>query len=285
MKGNKLNGILWILISIFFLGVLIRGLTGKNWHNFRFWTWGWNPKVMNNKIHINVNGKDKDTVEEPEFIPDDDYTIYTFDSDEISHFDVNIVSEELTVSPVPDSDQIKIMIKNNVDTRKYFKVYKNGNTLNVERKSTKLINIPGLNKTEIIIQVPDTLYSSASFNNVSGKTQIENLKARKLSANNVSGKIEIKNCEGKIKTGNVSGKIQIQQKQLKNDIDAESVSGKIEITLPKNADFTADFETVSGSVKTDFEKTGKKEGTISNGDRTYDLHMETVSGSIEVNAF
>ena len=135
------------------------------------------------------------------------------------------------------------------------------------------------------MQVPDILFTSASFDNVSGTTQIENLKTRKLSVNNVSGKTEIKNCEGKIKTQNVSGKIQIQQNQLKNDIDAECVSGKIEIILPKNADFTADYETVSGSVKTDFTKTGKKEGTISNGERTYDLYLETVSGSIEVKAF
>ena len=281
MKGNKLNGILWILIAIFFLGVLIRGLTGKKWHNFRFWTWGWNPKVLDNKIHFN----EKDFEEESDFIPRDDYSVYTFSADDISNLNINIVSENFSISPVSASDEIKVLIQNNIDTKKYFKIYKNDNTLNIERKSTKKLNFHGLTRTEIIMQVPDILFTSASFDNVSGTTQIENLKTRKLSVNNVSGKTEIKNCEGKIKTQNVSGKIQIQQNQLKNDIDAESVSGKIEIILPKNADFTADYETVSGSVKTDFTKTGKKEGTISNGERTYDLYLETVSGSIEVKAF
>ena len=281
MKGNKLNGILWILIAIFFLGVLIRGLTGKKWHNFRFWTWGWNPKVLDNKIHFN----EKDFEEESDFIPRDDYSVYTFSADDISNLNINIVSENFSISPVSASDEIKVLIQNNIDTRKYFKIYKNDNTLNIERKSTKKLKFHGLTRTEIIMQVPDILFTSASFDNVSGTTQIENLKTRKLSVNNVSGKTEIKNCEGKIKTQNVSGKIQIQQNQLKNDIDAECVSGKIEIILPKNADFTADYETVSGSVKTDFTKTGKKEGTISNGERTYDLYLETVSGSIEVNAF
>ena len=281
MKGNKLNCILWILIAIFFLGVLIRGLTGKNWHNFRFWTWGWEPKVLDNKIHFN----EKDLEEESDFIPRDDYSVYTFSADDISNLNINIVSENFSISPVSASDEIKVLIQNNIDTRKYFKIYKNDNTLNIERKSTKKLKFHGLTRTKIIMQVPDILFTSASFDNVSGTTQIENLKTRKLSVNNVSGKTEIKNCEGKIKTQNVSGKIQIQQNQLKNDIDAECVSGKIEIILPKNADFTADYETVSGSVKTDFTKTGKKEGTISNGERTYDLYLETVSGSIEVNAF
>ncbi len=282
MKANKINGILWILIALFLLGVLIRGLNGNNWRNFRFWTWGWNTKTLENKIHAGNENLIND--EDWNFESTDDYSIFTYNAKDISNIETNLVSEKLFVSPASSSDEIKVMIQNNVDVKKYYKVYKSGNTLVAERKSTSKINIHGIRETEVIIQVPDTLYNSASFNNVSGKIELENIKARKLSVNNVSGKTLINNCEGRIKTDNVSGKTEIIQSQLKNDIDSQSVSGKIEIHLTKDSNFTADFETVSGSVKSDFSKVGKKSGTISNGSRDYDIQLETVSGSIEINS-
>jgi len=274
MKENKINSLVWFLVALFLLGVLLRSLSGKDWRNFRFWTWFSKSDSAIGKTESNSWD---------DSISDEDFIIYTFDSDEIENLDINTVSETLKVISSPDQDDIKVCIQNKADVRSIFNVSKKGSTLVLERKKNNKIYIHGFNELEVLVKLPDNIYSFAQINSVSGSILIEDLKARKTEVNNVSGRIEIENCEGKLKTGNVSGRTVISLDKLKNNITAESVSGKIEINLPEESDFTADFETVSGSVKADFEKHGKKEGTISNGSRTYDLQFETVSGSIEVN--
>lgn len=284
MKGNKINGILWLIITLLLTGMLIRGLSGKKLHNKKSWIWHIGPKTKANvEVDFNeYNISSDDTLDE--YISSEDFTVYTFDAAEITNMDINSVSEKMFVIASPNQTDIQISISNTIDVRKYFKVYKIGDTVKVERKSTTGVTIHAFNDTEIYVRIPDKTFNSITLNNVSGRIEAENIKARKNEINCVSGKIEMSNCEGKLRSSNVSGKTEITVHELKNTIHAETVSGKLELYLPKSADFSADFETVSGSVKTDFTKTGKKEGTISNGSRTYDLQLETVSGSIEVNA-
>jgi len=299
MRENKINSLIWFLIAVFLLGILIRGLSGEDWRDLRFWAWGskhekvsgktekksrknlsWEDKLENaleNAFDGDTKYSDEDSLSEA------DYVKFTFNAEDISKLDINTVSERLLVTSSPDQEDIKVLIQNNFDVTKFFNVAKKGDTLVVERKKTTKINIHGFNNSEVIVKLPDTLFDSATFNSVSGKLSVENVKARKIDTGNVSGKTEITNGEGKIHAENVSGKIEIDLDEVKNNIKAETVSGKIEITVPGKTDFIADYETVSGSVKTDFEKHGKKDGTISNGNRTYDFQLETVSGSIEVN--
>lgn len=114
-----------------------------------------------------------------EYISSDDFTVYTFDANEIANLDINAVSEKLFITASPDQKDIKISIQNTVDVKKYFKVYKTGDTVKVERKPKKGITIHTFNETEIYVKIPDMIFNTITLNNVSGRIEAESIKARK----------------------------------------------------------------------------------------------------------
>ncbi len=281
MKGNKINALLWFLLALFFLTILIRGLSGRNWRNIKFWTW-------NNNSTSDWDLDDSVYIQEDS---DGDYVTYSYDVEKVNDIEIGVVSSHIKCYTVSDTGKIEIKISDNIDVRKYFDVKLTGTTLSVKRKPkvNNGINIQIGTKifsdaTEVIVLLPETVFNSISLENVSGRTSVKNISARKVNIENVSGKVEAENIQGRTKLHSVSGSIECTLDELKNNLEAGSVSGSLEINLPGKADFEAEYETVSGSVKTDFNKKGKREGTISNGSRTYDLQFETVSGSIKVNS-
>lgn len=291
MRGNKINGILWILIAVFLMGVLIRGLSGKDYRNMKFWTWHIPEKnILKGKIYINgkeygrmkSNSIDSENLQTTDY--EEGYTTYSFDVKKIHSLDLNTVSSKIQCFTSNKTDKVEIKFSDNIDVKRLYEVGLKGTTLYLKRKSkVSFINIH--DATEVIVSVPETMFDSIKVESVSGRIDAKNLSARNIEISNVSGRIETENLKGKLRLNTVSGRAVYTTDELKNNLDIESVSGTIEINIPKNADFAADFKTVSGSVTTDFTKTGKKEGTITNGDRTYDLRLETVSGSIKIFSF
>lgn len=274
MKGNKINGILWILIGVFLTCIMIRGINGKDWRNLKFWSWHIGPDTS------------WDSDEYPDSVTDE-YLEWTFDGNEIENIEIEVVSSAVRCFSSSDTDSIKVQISNNVDVKKYYNVGLTGKTLNVKRKtfhSTGITNAVNTSAKEVIVTIPVVLFDKISIENVSGRIELSNLLARKVNIESVSGKIIARNIEGKVKIENVSGKIEYSVGELKNNIEIESVSGKIKMALPEESDFICSYETVSGSVKSDFKKHGKKSGEIVNGSEKYEIQLETVSGGIEVNS-
>ena len=73
----------------------------------------------------------------------------------------------------------------------------------------------------------------------------------------------------------VSGEVRISCTAHPDEIDFNSVSGNLRLTLPKGScRYTLDFSTVSGDRDTD--------RFISGGDETCDITAETVSGNVEL---
>ncbi|MCQ2596929.1 MAG: DUF4097 domain-containing protein [Treponema sp.] len=290
MRGNKLNGILWLIIAVFLLGVLVRGLTGEDYRNMKFWTWHI-PSKNNVNVKIHINDKDysnsnPDEIDSDDVDPadiEDGFVTYSFDSKKINNLDLSTASSSMMCFSSSKADKVEIKISDNIDVRSLYEIKLKGSTLVMNRKPKVNIGVVHDAK-EIIVILPETLFDSITLADVSGRITAKKLSARKVEISNVSGRIEAENITGKLKLGTVSGRIVYSTNELKNNLEAESVSGRIEVELPEDADFAADFETVSGSINTDFNKTGKKSGTITNGDRTYDLRFETVSGSIYVNS-
>lgn len=277
MKGNKLNAILWLLLGVFLTVLLIRGINGKSWKNFKFWTWH----------NETVKDWDEDFDRDADWETENDYVKWSFDSEDIRNIEVEIVSAHLTCKVSDDTDKIEVLISNNTDVRKIYSVGVNDSTFYLRRKAKVQIGIiPAINSSakEIILILPDTVFDKMKIDNVSGRTDVKNLRGRKINIDNVSGKINAENLNGKVYLNSVSGKIECRIEELKNNLQANSVSGKIEMNISKDADFLCEFETVSGSVETDFHKAGKKSGEISNGSEEYELKVETVSGSIEINS-
>ncbi|MDL2319221.1 hypothetical protein LJC74_09160, partial [Eubacteriales bacterium OttesenSCG-928-A19] len=65
------------------------------------------------------------------------------------------------------------------------------------------------------------------------------------------------------------------------ELDVEAVSGSITVYLSKNTGFTAELDTLSGSISSDFaEMNGRRQARY--GDGSAALRFESVSGSVSI---
>ena len=123
---------------------------------------------------------------------------------------------------------------------------------------------------------------------VSGDLRIESLDLDNLILNTTSGYVNIIDFSGNLKADSVSGDINVGYRVFENNVDIKTISGKVKIDLPQNAEFYLKTNTVSGEVDTkfpitiiSFNKMNQLEGTVGTGDNR--IIVDTVSGSIYLN--
>jgi lia operon protein LiaG len=157
------------------------------------------------------------------------------------------------------------------------------------------VYIPQDYRENIIIDTvsADVDISNLDINNfqcktVSGDLRIESLGSDNLTLKTTSGNINILDILGNLKVDSVSGNVNVGYKVFTQDIDIKTISGKVKIDLPQNAEFYLKTNTVSGEVVTkfpitiiSFNKLNQLEGTVGTGDNR--IIVDTVSGSIYLN--
>lgn len=142
--------------------------------------------------------------------------------------------------------------------------------------------------------------SSTEVESVSGKLRVSGLHCRELSLSStsgdiiasdcsadeldvetVSGKSEIRGAFGKIEASGVSGRVDIVCTIIAGVIEAKTVSGNISVTLPAGAEFTANLETVSGDLTSEFPCTISG-GRLITGSGANRYEFESVSGDVRI---
>lgn len=103
---------------------------------------------------------------------------------------------------------------------------------------------------------------------------------REWKADSVSGSVELTVPEVQMFDVNTtSGSVKLTAEKAPKDLDVESVSGSVTLHLPSDADFTLDFDTVSGSFSSDLAcKT--EGGRHIFGKGTGEYSVDTTSGSL-----
>ena len=141
----------------------------------------------------------------------------------------------------------------------------------------------------------DVDISNLDINNFQCKTVSGDLKIKSLGSDNLtlkttSGEVNIMDFTGNLKADLVSGDIDVRYRVFDNNIDVKTISGKVEIDLPQNAEFYLKTNTVSGKVIAkfpitiiSFDKKNQLEGTVGTGDNR--IIIDTVSGDIYINKF
>ena len=139
----------------------------------------------------------------------------------------------------------------------------------------------------------DVDISNLDTNNFQCKTVSGDLKIKSLGSDNLilkttSGEMNIMDFIGNLEADSVSGDINARYKVFDNNADIKTISGKVKIGLPENAEFYLKTNTVSGEVDTDFPitiisfgKMNQLEGTVGTGDNS--IIIDTVSGDIYIN--
>ncbi|MDD2503242.1 MAG: DUF4097 family beta strand repeat-containing protein [Clostridia bacterium] len=192
----------------------------------------------------------------------DVYIPRQFDED----IEINSTSGEVTVEVL------------DVDEFKYSNI---SGDLNAERIEAEKAS---LNTTSGEINISGE-FEKFKFNTVSGNLVSDDLIAKESSYNTTSGEIKLSGKPGDVSAKSISGNLTYIYSDFDNDIEANTVSGEVEISLPADAGFKLDYKTASGDVRTDFEVSGNKgehnlKGTVGDGDGSVDV--QTVSGNLTI---
>jgi len=149
----------------------------------------------------------------------------------------------------------------------------------------KNIGKHGKANVNIDIKVPKNM-GSINLETVNGDINIKDTDIP-LRLETVNGEIEAFEVSKLLKAETVNGSIEISIKQLNDDIDLETVNGRIKIYLPADVKADISAENINGSIKTDFplivsgEIIGKNlKGKIGGGGTK--IRCETVNGSIYI---
>ena len=235
--------------------------------------------------------------------------VKTFGIDQLKEIYIHSVSSDVSVFST-DEEDIKIHFygRSALKSEKVLpKLITNleGSKLKIEIEYPKVlfynanvvldVYIPQDYRENVIIDTvsADVDISNLDINNfqcktVSGDLRIESLGSDNLTLNTTSGNINILNILGNLKVDSVSGNINVGYKVFTQDIDIKTISGKVKIDLPQNAEFYLKTNTVSGEVVAkfpitiiSFNKMNQLEGTVGTGDNR--IIVNTVSGNIYLN--
>ena len=235
--------------------------------------------------------------------------VKTFSIDQLKEIYIHSVSSDVSVFST-DEEDIKIHFygRSALKSEKALpKLITNleGSKLKIEIEYPKVVfynanvvldvYIPQDYRENIIIDTvsADVDISNLDINNfqcktVSGDLRIESLGSDNLALNTTSGYVNIIDFSGNLKADSVSGDINVGYRVFDNNVDIKTISGKVKIDLPQNAEFYLKTNTVSGEVVAkfpitiiSFNKMNQLEGTVGTGDNR--IIVDTVSGSIYLN--
>lgn len=142
------------------------------------------------------------------------------------------------------------------------------------------------NKTEInsvsgSINCTDLVCNELELSSTSGSIACENCTVDKLQMNNVSGSMRAEGEFMDVQIETVSGSAKLESRTAPDEINGDSVSGKITVILPEDSGFTAKLDTVSGSLNCEFPGTLSDKKIVS-GDGSSDYRFNSVSGGISI---
>ena len=174
--------------------------------------------------------------------------------------------------------------------------------LSISAMESSVFNLGGRRGADLTVLVPEGwLPKELSVESISAPIQIENLTGTELDVDTVSGVMELKDiranelslssisakitCSGaarEISLETTSGNCALELTEHPKKIDLDSVSGDLELFLPKTAGFTLRLDTVSGKFRSDFDYTCPSESRYVSGNGGCAISADTVSGNVNI---
>ena len=160
------------------------------------------------------------------------------------------------------------------------KIYFNQNTGNTHNSNGK----------DLQIRIPkDMTFPEIDIECASAQINVNGIIADKIELHSISGEINATGEFASLDVETTSGTAQVTNTAaLIRQIDANTVSGNITVTIPQSIDgFYLEYETVSGEVNTDFntQSSGSsRRGILNYGNSSTKIEAETVSGDFSLRA-
>lgn len=132
------------------------------------------------------------------------------------------------------------------------------------------------------IQIENLTGTELDVDTVSGVMELKDIRSDKLSLSTISAKITCSGAAHEISLETTSGNCALELTERPEKIDLDSVSGDLELFLPKTAGFTLRQDTVSGKFRSDFDYTCPSESRYVSGDGSCAISADTVSGNVNI---
>ena len=118
-----------------------------------------------------------------------------------------------------------------------------------------------------------------TVSNVSGDNDFLDCDCREFTLNTTSGDVRFSGSLETLDVESVSASCTADLTAAPREISMECVSGRLELTLPEDCGFTADLDSVSGRVFSDFGTTSSGDTHIY-GDGACRIEVDSISGDI-----
>ena len=223
-----------------------------------------------------------------------------FNAEEIDRLNIDWAAGKIVILPVEGSE---IAVTEELLGEEDEMVLKlDGSTLYVEYSENAVsLNFGSINKKNLYITVPqDWVCKELDIDAASADVQAEFLTVEKLESSTASGSHTFRDCKveqltletvsgdldysgtlDKLDFGGVSAQADVLLTNFPKSIDVETVSGDVNLTLPKECGFTLEKDSVSGHFSSELE-TRKENGKYVYGDGQCKIDVEGVSASITI---
>lgn len=132
-----------------------------------------------------------------------------------------------------------------------------------------------------IVQVENLIIEELASSTASGTHTFTNCQVGTMKMETVSGDLNFTGTLEKLNFNGVSAQADVVVINFPKSIDVETVSGDVNLTLPKECGFMVDKDTVSGHFSSELE-TRKQDGKYVYGDGQCKIDVEGVSASITI---
>ena len=201
---------------------------------------------------------------------------------EITALDIDWISGEVEILVTSDSD---ILVREQPEHETSYSyamvVTEQDGVLKVRYTEDAFLTLPDLPAKKLTVQLPRAVaehLTEVQLNSVSADLETDFLTADSAELTTVSGKIDLDGSFRQVTGGSTSGEVDLTLRKCPDRIELNTVSGNMDLELPRNAGFTLDYSTVSGDLESDFPLT--TDGTC--GDGSGSITIETTSGDLKI---
>ncbi len=138
------------------------------------------------------------------------------------------------------------------------------------------------NTTSGKVKLSEVRANKIETDTTSGDVRCDHIASKKFESDAISGNVTVKDSEiTEADCSAVSGDINIESAAAVRELDCDTTSGNIRVTLPaEQGGFNVKYGTVSGTFRCDFETVTLGKHEVKHGDGTAKFNFNTVSGDM-----
>ncbi len=286
---NKHNAlirmILYSITTLILLALFIGGITGKLWNENHF-------SIAGLDVHLGGSMDTSGTVS----------TSGTVEAAEIKVIHVQWAAGTITIEPA-DVEEIQFREEGSFHEENSMLWKQTGKTLNIQHAKPKVflgISYPGPAKDLTILVPRNWTGGNLRIEAASADVELKNLTLNEVEFDGASGTLNLDSCDlhsldVDTASGNVhflgtlqeldcdaaSANITAVLHNVPKSIDLDTVSGDLDLTLPKNSGFRLTLDTLNGDFFSDFPTTSKGKTYIC-GDGKCEIEVDGMSGDVRI---